>query len=513
MIFTTQTISYTYDKLNQLTSVSNYGNLGLKDVYQYDNRGNITRKDCYNASSNALNGYSIYQYDTARLDQLSNYTLYDSAGAVVSTRDYTYDGAGNPTRIADSANGTTSLSWTQGKKLQSISAPGVNNTYCYNESGLVFKLTKSDGSTIEYYYDDEQLEIEEYRDSSGSVVRLHKYFYDDDGVVRFIETKNNYFGDSSRYFLYAYIYDGTGTITDLVRVHRPGVEFSSFEPAVHYEYDAYGKILSETNLLDNGENISLFNPIKYKGYYYENIIKMYRLDSRYYDPQIARFLNADNLGLLTESLTALTDKNLYNYCDNNPVNRKDAEGEIWNVLVGAGFGAVAGAAIEMISQAVASGGKVTDWGAVAKSALGGAVSGGMAASGLGIGWQIATNAAVNMGTEVAKNGIKGNRDSIVAAGVVGAVAGFAGGKGVGGPVKRMVKEPLKRPARVLLKKGDKWGYKLKKAGRIFRTKMRQTKKHSRYIFRGIRKDGYWLGYIKSNAVNGSYSIYTSHRKR
>ena len=34
--FTTQTINYTYDKLNQLTSVSNYGNLGLKDVYQYD---------------------------------------------------------------------------------------------------------------------------------------------------------------------------------------------------------------------------------------------------------------------------------------------------------------------------------------------------------------------------------------------------------------------------------------------------------------------------------------------
>ena len=90
--FTTQTINYTYDKLNQLTSVSNYGNLGLKDVYQYDSRGNITRKDCYNASSNALNGYSLYQYDTARLDQLSNYTLYDSAGAVVSTRDYTYDG-------------------------------------------------------------------------------------------------------------------------------------------------------------------------------------------------------------------------------------------------------------------------------------------------------------------------------------------------------------------------------------------------------------------------------------
>ncbi len=390
-----------------MTSVSNYGNLGLKDVYQYDSRGNITRKDCYNASSNALNGYSLYQYDTARLDQLSNYTLYDSAGAVVSTRDYTYDGVGNPTRIADSANGTTSLSWTQGKKLQNISAPGVNNTYCYNESGLVSKLTKSDGSTIEYYYDDEQLEMEEYRDSSGSVVRLHKFFYDDDGVVRFLQTKNDNFDEPGRYFLYAYIYDGTGTITDLVRVYRPGAGYSDFEPAVHYEYDAYGKILSETNLLYNGENISLFNPIKYKGYYYENNIKMYRLDSRYYDPQIARFLNADNLGLLTESLTALTDKNLYNYCDNNPVNRKDAEGEIWNVLVGAGFGAVAGAAIEMISQAVASGGKVTDWGAVGVSAASGAVSSLLPASIPGL---IVTG-VVSISTDLLNNKIKGSPTS------------------------------------------------------------------------------------------------------
>ena len=287
-----------------------------------------------------------------------------------------------------------------GEKLQNISAPGVNNTYCYNESGLVSKLTKSDGSTIEYYYDDEQLEMEEYRDSSGSVVRLHKYFYDDDGVVRFLQTKNDNFDEPGRYFLYAYIYDGTGTITDLVRVYRPGAGYSDFEPAVHYEYDAYGKILSETNLLYNGENISLFNPIKYKGYYYENNIKMYRLDSRYYDPQIARFLNADNPCLLTESPNALTDKNLYNYCDNNPVMRKDSDGELW-FLATAAVGAAVSGGLEILNQ-LSTDGKITNWGAVGVSAASGAVSSLIPASGLGL---IAT-AVVAVGTEVANNKIK-----------------------------------------------------------------------------------------------------------
>ena len=231
MIFTTQTISYTYDKLNQLTSVSNYGNLGL------------------------------------------------------------------------------------------------------------------DGSSIEY-------------------------FYDDDGVVRFIMTSAGIFGNNVNVNLYAYVYDGAGNITDLVqlKMQRPQFPLVSASLAAHYEYDAYGRIVSETNYART-ENIAKLNPIRYKGYYYETDTEMYRLDSRYYDPLIGRFINADDPSLLTESPNDLTDKNLYNYCDNNPVMRKDSDGEFWHVVIGAAIGG----GLEAIDQLLTYG-KIEKPGAIFVAAGAGALT-------------------------------------------------------------------------------------------------------------------------------------------
>ena len=56
---------------------------------------------------------------------------------------------------------------------------------------------------------------------------------------------------------------------------------------------------------------------------------MYYLNNRFYDQEIGRFINADTVDLVLASQTTLTDKNLYAYCDNNPVVRKDAGGAIW----------------------------------------------------------------------------------------------------------------------------------------------------------------------------------------
>ena len=71
---------------------------------------------------------------------------------------------------------------------------------------------------------------------------------------------------------------------------------------------------------------------------------MYYLNSRYYDPAVGRFISQDNAEVLTASPAALTDKNLYSYCDNNPVMRVDNGGEFWitSMLIGAVVGAVAG---------------------------------------------------------------------------------------------------------------------------------------------------------------------------
>ena len=44
-------------------------------------------------------------------------------------------------------------------------------------------------------------------------------------------------------------------------------------------------------------------------------------------------LNADTIGVVTSSLDDLTDKNLFAYCDNNPIVRRDSGGYIWGMVL------------------------------------------------------------------------------------------------------------------------------------------------------------------------------------
>ena len=94
-----------------------------------------------------------------------------------------------------------------------------------------------------------------------------------------------------------------------------------------YAYDPYGKILSAEGTMAET------NPLRYRGYYYDTESGLYYLQSRYYDPATCRFVNADYASIVGVSLgKANWDKNLFAYCDNDPVNRKDDEGNIWKWL-------------------------------------------------------------------------------------------------------------------------------------------------------------------------------------
>lgn len=75
---------------------------------------------------------------------------------------------------------------------------------------------------------------------------------------------------------------------------------------------------------------------------------LYYLNSRYYDSVVGRFISTDTTDILTATPTGLTDKNLYAYCDNNPITRSDNGGEFWNVVVGA----VVGGAISLVSSTI-----------------------------------------------------------------------------------------------------------------------------------------------------------------
>ena len=105
-----------------------------------------------------------------------------------------------------------------------------------------------------------------------------------------------------------------------------------------YSYDAWGNctIISDTT----STHIATLNPFRYRGYYRDTDLGLYYLQSRYYDSEIGRFINADSTGLLAVSSGEITDKNLFSYCDNNPVTRVDVTGDVWETvfdLVSLGF--------------------------------------------------------------------------------------------------------------------------------------------------------------------------------
>ena len=90
---------------------------------------------------------------------------------------------------------------------------------------------------------------------------------------------------------------------------------------VSYTYDAWGNILSVTGSM--ADTLGESNPLRYRGYYYDGETELYYLQSRYYDPELGRFINEDSL---ISSDQSVLGNNLFAYCLNNPVSRNDNRG-------------------------------------------------------------------------------------------------------------------------------------------------------------------------------------------
>ena len=79
---------------------------------------------------------------------------------------------------------------------------------------------------------------------------------------------------------------------------------------VSYTYDAWGKLIKTNG--DMATTLGVKNPYRYRSYRYDNETGLYYLKSRYYDPQIGRFINADDSGMLNASMNIL-GTNLFSY--------------------------------------------------------------------------------------------------------------------------------------------------------------------------------------------------------
>ena len=108
---------------------------------------------------------------------------------------------------------------------------------------------------------------------------------------------------------------------------------------VQYWYDAWGnhKVVSANGTtITSSAHIGNVNPFRYRGYYYDAETGLYFLQTRYYDPEVGRFLNRDSVSYAApEKIDGL---NLYAYCLNNPVEYIDCSGSfavsVWSNLIG-----------------------------------------------------------------------------------------------------------------------------------------------------------------------------------
>ena len=90
---------------------------------------------------------------------------------------------------------------------------------------------------------------------------------------------------------------------------------------VEYTYDAWGKLISTTGTLAN--TLGADNPFRYRGYYYDAETGLYYLMTRYYDPEVCRFISAD---VYMSTGQGVLGGNMFAYCLNNPVNMFDTLG-------------------------------------------------------------------------------------------------------------------------------------------------------------------------------------------
>jgi len=87
-----------------------------------------------------------------------------------------------------------------------------------------------------------------------------------------------------------------------------------------YIYDAWGNVTTDSWQTDI---VSDHNPLRYRGYVYDQETQLYYLQSRYYNPEIGRFLNAD---AYVSTGQGVLGNNMFAYCGNNSVNRVDSTG-------------------------------------------------------------------------------------------------------------------------------------------------------------------------------------------
>ena len=276
---------YTYDSLGQLIKETRDG--VVINEMTYDKYGNIKTR----------NGIAYTYGNSIWKDQLTGY----------GDKSISYDSQGNPVSYL----GHT-LTWEKGRQLKKYDS----NTYTYNANGI---RTGKTVSGVKHSYRLEGTKILSEKWGNNTLTPLYDNKDEVCGIV---------FNGASYYFLK----NLQGDVISILDSGRNRV--------AEYLYDAWGVCTVVND--ETEEGIAEVNPFRYRSYYYDSETGLYYVSSRYYDPEIGRFLNSDDpmYGCIP---TNKCTHNIFQYCNNSPVVFSDKNGNVASNIIGAVIGGVLGA--------------------------------------------------------------------------------------------------------------------------------------------------------------------------
>ena len=342
-------------------------------------------------------------------------------------------------------DGTFTYTWQHGRQLASAIKSGTTVSYKYNADGIRTSKTVN-GILHTYDLSGTSIVRECIYNSTGTYVATElRYYYDAKGAPTAMRVfkKANVNATPQEFVCYF----ATNLQGDIVALYdEAGNRIAS------YTYDAWGNNIYKNSTATpdistaDAQWLMNINPFRYRGYYYDTDTGLYYLQSRYYNPIWGRFINAD---IYISTGQGVLGCNMFAYCNNSPIAKSDKNGEIWNIVIGAAVGGLVGGLVSATFQlldAYAKGEQDvwksgTFWAHIGVAVVGGAISGGLAASGAILPAQIVVNAAIGLSSsllDTAIDDVIGDDESITlgtyalnaAIGTtVGTLAGLLGGPG------------------------------------------------------------------------------------
>ncbi len=317
-----------------------------------------------------------------------NYAYGDSTWSDLLTsyngKSITYDEIGNPKKV-----GSAGLTW-RGRQLTGLSNwNGAYTDYFYNADGIrIYKYLYNDnnGDLFEHFYtvDGSQILQEKIYESDAMYEHTLVYIYDEAGSpIGYRYREDDYaYADFDAFFFEKNLQGDVIAVYD-----SDGIKLAS------YTYDAWG---NHTVTYHNGGAVTpaRLNPFRYRGYYYDYETGLYYVSSRYYDPEIGRFINAD---AAIGQIGNVQGTNMFAYCFNNPVNMSDPTGNWPKLSTIFTVVAVAAVAVAAVAVTVATCGAA----APALAVAGGGIIGGISTGAAATAASVATGAMIVAGVSTA----------------------------------------------------------------------------------------------------------------